>query len=95
MRSAVMGSPSMCASRGPLPQLPAWTPILRKMDSIKHHCVKALCSRLAPTKAVKTNHHWLTKMGLPCTPKAKDSKMKVPAAKRTICQDFIVNNSEG
>jgi hypothetical protein len=58
-----------------------------------HHLVKALCSKLAPTKAVNANHQGLTKMGLPCTPSAKDNKMKVPATKRTICQDFMMNSS--
>jgi hypothetical protein len=60
------------------------------MLSIKHHWVNALCSKLAPTNAVNANHQGLTKMGLPCTPKAKDNKTKVPATKRTICQDFMV-----
>jgi hypothetical protein len=71
-------------------QQPHSTPNLRKMVSIRHHLVKALCSKFKPTKAVKANHHSFTKMGLACTPKAKDNKTKKPATKRTICQDFMV-----
>ena len=52
-------------------------PNLLKMVSIKHHFERALCNKLAPTKAVNANHHSLTKIGLEEMPKAKDSKMKV------------------
>jgi hypothetical protein len=67
-------------------------PNLLKMVSIKHHFERALCNKLAPTKAVNANHHSLTKIGLEEMPKAKDSKMKVPATKRTICHDFMMNS---
>ena len=51
-------------------------PSLRKMLSIRHHLVKPLCNRLAPTKAVNASHHWLTNSGLPGTPRASESRMK-------------------
>ena len=48
--------------------------------------VRALCSRLAPTKAVKAKNHWLINTGLPGMPRARDNKIKIPAIRRTHCQ---------
>ncbi|MNT40863.1 hypothetical protein D3C72_1772010 [compost metagenome] len=62
------------------------------MVSIRHHLVSPLCSRFTPTNAVKASHHWLAKTGLPGMPNARESRMKVPATKRTICQVVMMNS---
>jgi aspartate racemase len=77
------------AARERAVQQPGCTPSLRRMISIMHQWVRALCSRLAPTKAVKASHQGLTKIGLPSMPRARDSRMKVPATRRTTCQVFM------
>ena len=38
---------------------------------------------------------WLTKTGLPGSPSASESRMKVPATSRTTCQDVMVTLLEG
>jgi SNF family Na+-dependent transporter len=75
---------------GAAPQAPGRAPSLRMMVSIRHHFVSALCSRFTPTKAVKARNQELTKIGLPGMPSASDSRIRLPATRRTSCQDVMV-----
>src|SRR5678816_2379797 len=57
----------------------SFTPSFLRIISSGQKQVNELCSRLAPTKAVNQRKFSLMNTGLPLTPRASDSRTKVPA----------------
>jgi len=60
------------------------TPNFARMSSMRHHLVKADCSRLSPTKAVKRCQYLLYKY-----PNTSDTRIKIPAMARIHCSIFM------